>query len=199
MATRYAGRVDAYEIWNEPNLAREWGGRTPNAAEYVNLLKVGYNAVKSADPGAIVITAGLSPTGTQPPEAMPDDTYLREMYLAGAKGYYDMIGMHAPGYHAAPQISPDEAAADKANYGGERFFCFRRVEDLRAIMVEFGDAATQVAILEFGWTSDHATGLALCLARRGRVPEGGLPGGRLPMGEGELVALDWADEPDLHR
>ncbi|MHB0877180.1 MAG: cellulase family glycosylhydrolase [Anaerolineae bacterium] len=154
LASRYQGRIDAYEIWNEPNLAREWGGRSPNAAEYVNLLKVGYTAIKQADPDAIVITAGLTPTGTQPPDAMPDDTYLRDMYVAGARGYYDMIGMHAAGYRAAPEVSPDEAAADKANYGGERFFCFRRVEDLRAIMVEFGDSQTQVAILEFGWTSD---------------------------------------------
>jgi hypothetical protein len=150
--------VDAYEIWNEPNLAREWAGREPNAAEYVNLLKVGYQAIKSADPNAIIITAGLTPTGTQPPVAMPDDQYLRDMYLAGAQGYYDMIGVHAAGYKAPPELSPDEAAANEEAYGGERFFCFRRVEDLRAIMVEFGDEATQVAVLEFGWTSDSRPG-----------------------------------------
>jgi LysM repeat protein len=34
MASRYRGRIQAYEIWNEPNLAREWGDRPPNAAEY---------------------------------------------------------------------------------------------------------------------------------------------------------------------
>lgn len=158
LASRYAGRIDAYEVWNEPNLAREWGGQSPSAAQYVELLKVGYTALKAADPGCIVITAGLTPTGTLPPEAVPDDTYLREMYLAGAKGYYDMIGMHAAGYRAAPEVSPDEAAANEELYGGERFFCFRRVEDLRAIMVEFGDSATQVAILEFGWTSDTREG-----------------------------------------
>jgi len=154
LATRYKGRIDAYEIWNEPNLAREWGGRTPNPDEYVALLKVAYEAIKQADPGAIVITAGLTPTGTQPPTAMPDDVYLRHMYRAGMKGYYDMVGMHAAGYKAPPEISPAEAAANKEAYGGERFFCFRRVEDLRQIMVEYGDSQTQVAILEFGWTSD---------------------------------------------
>jgi len=26
LATRYQGRVAAYELWNEPNLAREWRG-----------------------------------------------------------------------------------------------------------------------------------------------------------------------------
>ena len=153
LASRYRGRVDAYEIWNEPNLAREWGGRAPNPAEYVELLKVAYRAIKEADPGAVVITAGLTPTGTLPPEAMPDDEFLRGMYEAGMKGHYDLVGMHAAGYKAPPELSPDEAKQSE-EYGGERFFCFRRVEDLRAIMVEQGDASTQVAILEFGWTSD---------------------------------------------
>ena len=34
MATRYKGRIDAIQIWNEPNLAREWGNKPPNPAEY---------------------------------------------------------------------------------------------------------------------------------------------------------------------
>jgi hypothetical protein len=38
--------------------------------------------------------------------------------------------------------------------GGQRFFSFRYVEDLRAIMERFGDGDKQVAVLEFGWTSD---------------------------------------------
>ncbi len=153
LASRYRGRIRAYQIWNEPNLSREWGDRSPNAAEYVALLKVANQRIKEADPNAMVITAGLTPTGTQPPIAIPDDEYLRQMYQAGLKGNFDVLGAHGAGYKAPPELSPDEAAADPA-YGGERFFCFRRVEDLRRIMEENGDADTQIAILEFGWTSD---------------------------------------------
>ncbi len=153
VAQRYQGRVDAYQIWNEPNLAREWGGQPPDPAKYVEMLKLAYAAIKAADPGAIVITAGLTPTGTHPPEAMPDDAYLHAMYQAGMKGYYDMLGLHAAGFLAPPEMDPAEAADNKA-YGGERFFCFRHAEDMRRIMIENGDADTQVAILEFGWTSD---------------------------------------------
>ncbi|MGH7961103.1 MAG: hypothetical protein ACRERD_04660, partial [Candidatus Binatia bacterium] len=39
-------------------------------------------------------------------------------------------------------------------YGHGRYFTFRRVEDLRAIMEEYGDTGRQVAILEMGWTTD---------------------------------------------
>ena len=156
MATRYKGRIRAYEIWNEPNLAREWGGRQPNATRYVALLREAYRRIKQADPNAMVISAGLTPTGTSSAEATPDDVYLEQMYQAmggSSGGYFDVLGVHAAGYKAPPELDPAEAASS-SYYGGGRWFCFRRVEDLRRIMVKYGDSAKQVAVLEFGWTSD---------------------------------------------
>ncbi len=41
VATRYKGRIHAYQVWNEPNLAREWGDKPPNAGEYTQMLKSG--------------------------------------------------------------------------------------------------------------------------------------------------------------
>jgi hypothetical protein len=64
-----------------------------------------------------------------------------------------VLGAHAPGYKAPPETSPAEAAAN-ADYGGDRSFTFRRVEDLRAIMERNGEGNRQVWITEFGWTSD---------------------------------------------
>jgi hypothetical protein len=70
------------------------------------------------------------------------------MYDADFQRYVDAVGMHAPGY-SAPEVNPADGA------GGHRFFTFRRVEDLRRIMVANGDAAHQVALLEVGWTTDQ--------------------------------------------
>lgn len=44
VAERYRGRVKAYIIWNEPNLAVEWGGQRPNPTAFTELLKEGYQA-----------------------------------------------------------------------------------------------------------------------------------------------------------
>lgn len=148
-AARYPGRIAAYQIWNEPNLSREWGNRTPDAAGYVELLRRCSEAIRASDSAAILISAGLSPTGTCCELAQPDDEYLQEMYDHGFQRYVDVVGMHAPGY-SQPELSPDEAVAQ----GSQRFFTFRRVEDLRRIMVENGDAARQAAILELGWHTD---------------------------------------------
>lgn len=162
LATRYRGRIQAYEIWNEPNLAREWGNRPPNPTEYVAMLRLAYQAIKKADPQAIVISAGLAPTTASGAVAMPDTDFLRRMYQAGARDFCDVLGVHAAGYKAPPEMSPDEVAVNPRYNHGEpgvgRIYCFRHVEDLRAIMVEFGDAQKQVAVLEMGWTSDTRPG-----------------------------------------
>lgn len=150
VATHYRGRISAYQIWNEPNLSREWGNRPPSAAEYVALLRVCSDAIRTADPEAILISAGLSPTGTHDHTAIPDDVYLQALYDSGFQDHVDVVGMHAPGY-STPELSPDEAQAA----GSQRFFTFRRIEDLRKIMVANGDAARQVALLEVGWTTDQ--------------------------------------------
>lgn len=155
VAERYRGRIEAYQVWNEPNLSREWGDKMPDPAGYTELLRICYTAIKSADPNAIVISAGLAPTGTQPPAAMPDADFLQSMYSAGAGEYFDVLGLNAPGFKAPPEAAPEEGEDPASGYGGGRWFVFRHVEDMRAIMVANGDETKQVAILEMGWTTDQ--------------------------------------------
>ena len=147
VAQRYRGRVAAYQIWNEPNLSREWGDNPPDPAAYVQLLDSCSAAIHAADPAAIRISAGLAPTGTTRPVAMPDDIYLDHMYRQGFQQHIDAVGVHAPGF-AAPEIGPDDPDTQ------QRWFSFRRIEDLRKIMLHHDDAARQMAILEFGYTTD---------------------------------------------
>lgn len=162
VASRYnctpqaVGCIQAYQIWNEPNLAREWGGNRPNPAQYAEFLGKAYAAIKRANPNAIVISAGMAPTGDNNDNAMPDDIFYDGMYQAmggNSDGYFDMLGVHGAGFAAPPETDPAEAASNPA-YGGYRFFAFRHVEDIRAIMERYGDTDKQIALLEFGWTYD---------------------------------------------
>lgn len=159
VASRYKERVDAYQIWNEPNLAREWGHQPPNPAAYVELLKVGYQAVKDADPKAVVISAGLAPTTRHDHEAMPDVYFFQGMYDAGASPYFDALGVNAAGFKSPPWLDPATVARDPILTNGDsgseklkRVYAFRHVEDVRALMVRNGDEAKKIVILEFGWT-----------------------------------------------
>jgi hypothetical protein len=162
LATRYKGRIDAYQIWNEPNLAREWANRPPNPADYSRLLKTAYQAIKAVDPSAYVISAGLAPTTRSDNVAMPDTLFIQGMYDAGAEPYFDLLGAHGAGYKVAPETDPETVANDPSLNNNDpsspqlrRIYCFRHVEDVRAVMVANGDADKQIVLLEFGWTTDY--------------------------------------------
>jgi hypothetical protein len=148
------GRVAAIEVWNEPNLDREWGNQPisrQSAADYVRLLNGAYQAAKAADPSVVVLSAGLSPTGVTDAHSADDVEYLEWLYEAGLKGgvSYDALGAHAN------TQAPDVASGPGSLPGfGHPSFYFRRVEQLREVQVKHGDADRQIWLLEFGWTSD---------------------------------------------
>ncbi|MBU1670840.1 MAG: beta-galactosidase [Actinobacteria bacterium] len=54
---RYSGRGVAWQIDNEPNAKAFWDG---TMQEYLALLEAGYTAAHEADPGAVVLPAGLA-------------------------------------------------------------------------------------------------------------------------------------------
>lgn len=144
-AERYAGRVEAIIVGNEPNLSFEWGYRETTAADYVALLRTVYPAVKAANPDILVLAGALAPT-LEPagsPWGTDDITYLGEMYAAGAAPTFDGLAVHTYGLTFPPEAEP---AVDVLN--------FRRVELLREVMVAHGDAETPMYITETGW-NDH--------------------------------------------
>jgi hypothetical protein len=92
VATRYAGKVSAYEVWNEENATVFWSTGADPAA-YTQMLKAVYPAIKAADPNATVLVGGLSPLPHAQGMMSPVD-YLKGMYAAGAKGYFDALAYH---------------------------------------------------------------------------------------------------------
>ena len=159
LAGRYKGRVKAYEIWNEQNLKREWEGRAINAGDYVELLKVAYQAIKAADPNAIVVSGALTPTGVNDPNIGIDDVvFLTQMYQYQGgvfKQYADAVGSHASGYNNAPGDWIGVQTVKTPGFKGHGSFYFRRIDQLHQIMLNHGDNR-QMWITEFHWASAQA-------------------------------------------
>jgi LysM repeat protein len=153
LAARYKGRVDAYEIWNEQNLRREWNGDTLSASRYMQLLAGAYNAVKGADPGAAVVSGALAPTGwNDGVTAIDDRVYLDAMYAAGLKSFSDMVGAHPNGWANSPTSYCCRQEGDVPSHNDHHSFFFRHtLEDYRNIMVRWGDGNTRIWATEFGW------------------------------------------------
>lgn len=140
------GVINAYSVGNEVNLAREWGGKQPEPLLYTKLLAIAYARIKTADPDAIVVSAGIAPTGGDSADAMDDLKYARAMFEAGAANFIDAYGFHPYGF----AYEPERDANDPETKG----LTFRRAEAHRKLMEEFGAGDKQMWATEFGWIID---------------------------------------------
>lgn len=144
-AERYRDKVTYVILWNEPNLALEWGYAKPDATKYTALLRAAYPLIKQVAPEVQVLGGALAPT-LAPPDSefgVNDLMFLQAMYDAGAADYFDILAIHAYGWHFDPDSPPDLEVVN-----------FRRTELLREIMVKNGDAHKPAMITEGGW-NDH--------------------------------------------
>lgn len=134
----FRGRgVRSWEVWNEPNSAYFWA---PNGSptEYVALLQATYPAIKQEDPGSTVV-GGVLANSFAP--QMDPPSFLEEMYLAGAHGYFDVLSTHA---YSSPRLP-----ADDGYYTGWQLMA-APVWGLRDQMVANGDGGKSVWVTEFG-------------------------------------------------
>ncbi len=139
-AERYRGKVAAYVIWNEPNVAYEWGYRKPDPAAYAGLLRAVYPKLKQADAHALMLAAPLAPNGEHSDLALDELDYLQQLYDAGGAAFFDGLAAHAYGWQHPPDEAPSRGEIN-----------FRRVELEREVMVRNGDGAKQVFVTESGW------------------------------------------------
>ena len=143
VVSRYRGKVRYYQIWNEPNIYPEWGEGPVDAAAYTRLLQEAYRRAKAADPDCVILSAGLAPTLEKGPRNLSDLTYLQQMYDAGARGYFDIMGVMAYGLWTGP--TDHRLGPERTN--------FARPQLIRAIMVRNGDADKPIWAMEIGWNA----------------------------------------------
>jgi hypothetical protein len=164
--------IDAYEIGNEVNIDNpDYGwGAPPNAADYKTLLCEAYTRIKQADPGAIIMSAGLAPTGRVQStwnghlghngQFQDDREFLKELFTAGGGTCLDAVGYHPYGFSADYDAAPDVASADPTR-NCDQGFCFRGVEKIYEIMQQRGLGDKKVWATEFGWITQPP---AYCLS-----------------------------------
>ena len=165
---RYPGQIHAVEVWNEQNIDREWTSNNGVRAEdYVELLRVTHDTIKSIDPGVIVISGALSPTGffggcTQ--EGCDDQPYLEELLDAGLLNYADCVGAHHNGYNISPSVTWDNVPEDpSAEFRGpfenpHPSWSFRSTLQGYATRIARAGGTTKLCVTEFGWASSENLG-----------------------------------------
>ena len=90
--------ADGIEVWNEPNIDREWPTGQIDPALYTRMLAAAYNAIKGSNPSTLVISAAPAPTGAESwlgtDRVWNDDRYVAGLSAAGGTAYMDCLGAH---------------------------------------------------------------------------------------------------------
>lgn len=84
VVSRYRGRVQAWEVWNEPNHGSFWRPQ-PDAGQYATLLRVASEAIRSADPTARVVIGGVAGT---------DIAFLEQVVAIAGWNAFDVVAVH---------------------------------------------------------------------------------------------------------
>ncbi len=134
IAEHFKGRIPLYELGNEPDNQVFWQP-APDVVKYTDFLKKGSAVIREIDPGAKIISAGLT--------SHDQTAFITAMYANGAKGSFDYFGYHP---YSLPK-SPDNS------------FAFQQMNTLRQIMAKNNDLKPIMAT-EVGWaTGDQSWGV----------------------------------------
>ena len=139
VARRYKGKIDAYEIWNEPN-----GGLffnpAPDPAYYTSMVRAAYPRIKAVDSTVSVVAGALAQTGnTQSTIAAVD--FLTAMYQNGLAGSCDAVSFHPYDWGFQSTF------ADGMPYENSPM---RQMISIRSLMKANGDGAKKLWATEFG-------------------------------------------------
>ena len=120
--------IQSWQVWNEPNL-KKYFAPAPSPTKYARLLQVSHDAIKSKDPNARIVLAGMPGYG----EVDAWD-YLDRLYaVPGITSRFDAVSLHP----YAPNL--DQLRLE--------------IQRVREVMKKHSDGATPLWISEIGWGS----------------------------------------------
>ncbi len=133
-AKHYRGIISKFEIFNEYNLLA-FNPERRDQADYTSMLKAAYKAIKTANPDAVVCTAGT---------CNGHPAWLKGILDCGAYEYFDAVGIH-PYCSSQGPVYPDHGRVRE------------EVEEYRKIIRNYGKEKP-VTVTEIGWKTNAGGG-----------------------------------------
>jgi hypothetical protein len=150
--------IRVWQVWNEPNF--KYFVVRPNPVEYGKLVKLSYAALRSVDPGAKVVLAGLF---SEPREAL---------FKAGPRQAYFATDFLERMYRSTPGIKSRFVGTALHPYTPRYQELGEDIEEFRAVMKENGDAGKGLWVTEVSWSSQRpAPNNSFAKGPRGQVKQ----------------------------
>jgi hypothetical protein len=158
----FGSRVQAYEVWNEPNLQQFADYATDRKARYWQLVRLAHQHIQSACSTCVVL-AGGSGYGTPSSQVSNDNEpalWLDYAYRHGYSGDFDGVAHHPyPAWNSGFGPARPECQNrwwDMFGPPGEQSPC-GELAYLHSVMVSHGDTAKRIWATEFGYPTSGAT------------------------------------------
>lgn len=134
--------IKSWQVWNEPNLFQYWQPK-PNARQYQNMLRTVGAAIKSRDPKAEIVTAGLPDSRLG--NAIRLAPYLKDLYSGGGTSAFDTVAINS--YAVTPN------------------YLVKLMNTTRKNLNRFGGRSDKLWITEVGWC-DTGVKHRFCVGKR---------------------------------
>ena len=141
VATRYKGKVAAYEIWNEENI--QYWQPTPDPVYYTRLLKLASTEIRAADPAALIVMGGTAPV---------DPGYMETTFKNGSLDYVDAVA-----YHPYPEIIGESGQPPEAKFWPKEKLSGWILNTVRELVWNYSKDHTkpiQVWVTEIGYSTE---------------------------------------------
>lgn len=136
VAEHYAGDIDTWEIWNEPNHPGFWRS---DFADYVTLLEIAADEIHKRNPDARVVLGGLSGSDTD---------FLERLYAAlSDPSIIDIVAVHpyrhvGNNFNHAPEKTVDGLGT-----------LLNDLYNVKAVLNRYNQDTTPIWLTEVGWTT----------------------------------------------
>jgi hypothetical protein len=132
--------IRTWQIWNEPNF--KYFVAKPSPAEYGQLVKLSYVALKGSDAGSKLLLGGMfsRPKGGKSTTEKPKRVYF-------ASDFLDLM------YETTPGIKAKFNGVALHPYTGKYQELTEEIEEVRDVQKAHGDAGKGLWITELGWSS----------------------------------------------
>jgi GH35 family endo-1,4-beta-xylanase len=122
--------IRRWQIWNEPNFSAYW--EPPQSAQaYGELVKLSASALRSVDPNAKIVLAGVAAVH----DGVPWAGFLKELLaVPGIRRSFDFVGFHP--------------------YSQDLRMLRSQLDRMRRILARAGYGHAPLAVTEIGWASD---------------------------------------------
>lgn len=144
LTSHYPDTIQYVQVWDQPNLAANWGGAAVNGESFRPYLSAAFYGARDGNPQVQIVLPELA-VRSDVTGGLSDLSFLNSLYEAGASSIFDVVAVRLDG----GTDSPDDRQIDPGRTNFSRAILYRE------LMVGNQDAGKPIWATSFGWNANN--------------------------------------------